>query len=106
MRHVGDPLLGVVDGLDDRGGELLKRLGEGMLFRCCFTAGCSCLGIGRDGSVRVKTSDGSIALLQNPVALLKHGSNILDELLFVELFLGSAVCFLDALVIPLVGSPR
>ena len=98
VRHVRNPLLGVVDGFDDGRRQLLERFGKSVLLFRGFAAGRSCFGVGGNGSVGIETSDGAIAFLQDPVALFKHGLDVLDELLFVKLLLGGSVGFLNPLL--------
>ena len=98
MRHVRYPFFGVVDRLDDGGGQFLEGFGESVFFGCCFTAGCSGFGVGGDGSVRIETSDGAVAFLEDAVAFFQHGLDVLDELFLVELFFWCSVGFFDTLL--------
>ena len=97
MRHIGDLLLGVVDGLDDVGCELLEVFGQPMLFGRCFTAGGVSFGVGGDGSIRVETADGAVAFLQDAATFFEKGLAVFDDLFLVQLLLWCAVGFFETL---------
>lgn len=97
VRHVVELLLCVLDRLNNGGCELLERVGQGVFLRRRFAGGGSRFCGGGDVSVWVEASDGTVAFLQDAVAFLDHGLDVFDELFFVKLLLGCAVCFVHAL---------
>lgn len=78
VRHIGDLLLRVVNCLDDGGGELFERVGQRVFFRRGFMISGACLGVGGDTAVRIKTSNGAVAFLQNAATFFDHRLHILD----------------------------
>lgn len=63
-------LLCVVDGSDDRGGELLEALGQAVLLGSSLAGTRAALGLGSDLAVGVEARKGAVALLQNAAGLL------------------------------------
>lgn len=97
MRHIGDLLLGVVDGLDNVGRKLLEVFGQPVLFGRCFTAGGVSFGVGGDGSIRVKTPNGTVAFLEDAATFFEKGLAVFDDLLLVKLLLWCAIGFFETL---------
>ena len=57
MRHVGNLLLRVVDGGDDRGGNLLEAVGQTVLLGCSVTRLAAALGLCGDAAVGVEAAE-------------------------------------------------
>jgi hypothetical protein len=96
--HVVDLLLRVVDGGDDRGGELLEVVGELVLLGGGFARLLAALGLGGDAAVGVETAERAVAVVQDAGAFLDEGLDVVDKLLLVELVAWCAVGLLDVLV--------
>ena len=99
VRHVVELLLGVVDGGDDVGRDLLQALGQAVLLGSSLASALTALGLGGDLAVGVEAAKGAVALLQNAAGLLDEGLDVVDKLLLVELVAGCAVGLLDVLMI-------
>jgi hypothetical protein len=95
--HVGNLLLCVVNGGDDRGGELLKVVGELVFLGRGFAGLLAALGLGGDAAVGVETAEGAVALVEDAGAFLDERLDVVDKFLFVELVAGCAVGLLDVL---------
>jgi hypothetical protein len=95
--HVGNLLLCVVNGGDDRGGELLKVVGELVFLGRGFAGLLAALGLGGDAAVGVKTTEAAVAVVEDARSLLDEGLDVVDKLLFIELVAGCAVGLLDVL---------
>lgn len=97
MRHTGDLLLGVVDGLSDISSELLKDFRETVLFWSRLSGGSLVLGVGLDASIGIKTTDDTICFGQDHTALLDQWLDGIDQFLLVEFFLWLALGCFDGL---------
>lgn len=97
MGHVGDLLLCVVDGSDNRRCQLLQAVGQLVLLRRSLASLLTALSLSGDAAVGVKTTERAIALVQNAATLLDERLDVVDQLLFVELVARCAVGLLDVL---------
>lgn len=97
MGHVRNLLLGVVDGLDDVGGELLEQLGQLMLFRCRIASRSIRLGSSSNASIRIEAADRAVALLEDAATFFEQRFDLLDQFFLVQLVLGRSVGFLNML---------
>ena len=97
MRHVCDALLAVVDGLDDCRSQLLEEFGKLMLFVGSFATGGTGLSGCLNAAIGVEATDRAVAFLEDASAFFEKGLDLVDELFFVKLFLGSAIGFFDVL---------
>lgn len=97
VRHVGDALLGVVDGGDDGGGELLEAVGQPVFLGRRLARVGAALGLRGDAAVRVEAAQGAVALLQDARAFFDERLDVVDELFLVKFVAGCAVGFLDVL---------
>lgn len=98
MGHVGNLLLGVVDGGDDGGGEFLEEVGELVFLRCGFARLLAALGLCGDAAIGVEGAQGAVAVVEDARTFFDEGLDIVDEFLFVELVAWCAVGLLDVLV--------
>jgi hypothetical protein len=97
MRHVGNALLAVVYGLHHGLGQLLDHISQLVFFGCRIACRGASLGGSSDTTIRIESTDGAIALLQEAATFFDQRLDVLDQLLFIKLVLGSAVCLLEAL---------
>lgn len=68
-----------------------------MLLRCRFTTGSASFGVGSNGSIGIKPTEGAIALLQNAATFFQKRLDIFDQLFFIELLFRCAVSFVETL---------
>jgi hypothetical protein len=95
--HVGDLLLRVVNGSDNRRGELLQAVGKLVLLRSGLTSLLTALSLSSDAAVGVETTERAVALVQHAATLLDERLDVIDQLFLVELVARCAVGFLDVL---------
>ncbi len=98
MGHVGDLLLGVVDGGDDGGGEFFEEVGELVFLWCGFAGLLAALGLGGDAAIGVEGAQGAVAVVEDAGAFFDEGLDVIDEFFFVELVAWCAVGLLDVLM--------
>jgi hypothetical protein len=97
MGHVGNLLLRVVDGGDDRGSQLLEVVGELVFLGRGLAGLLTALGLGSNATVGVKTTERAVAVVEETRAFLDERLDVVDELLLIELVARCAVGFLDVL---------
>jgi hypothetical protein len=97
VRHVGDLLLRVVDGSDNRRSELLQTVGKLVLLRSGLTSLLAALGLSSDAAIGVETTERAVALVQDAATLLDEGLDVVDQLILVELVARCAIGLLDVL---------
>lgn len=97
MRHVGNLLLSVVDGGNDRARELLEGVSKLVFLWSGFASLRAALGLCSNATIGVKTTERAIALAQDATTLLDQRLNVVDELIFVKLVAWCAVSLLDVL---------
>jgi hypothetical protein len=97
MRHVGNLLLCVVDGGDDRGGNLLEAIGETILLRRSLAGLAAALGLCGYATIGIESSERAVALLKNTTSFLDQRLDIVNKFLFVQLVAGCTVGLFDVL---------
>jgi hypothetical protein len=97
MGHVGNLLLCVVDGSDDRGGELLEVVGELVLLWCGLTGLLTALGLCGNATIGIQTAQRTVAVVEDTRSFLDERLDVVNKLLLVELVTGCAVGLLDVL---------
>ena len=97
MGHVGNLLLGIVNGSDDSGGKLLEVIGKLVFLGRSFSSLLAALGLGSDAAIGVETTERAVALVEDARSLLDERLDIVDELFFVKLVTWRAVSLLDVL---------
>jgi hypothetical protein len=95
--HIGNLLLRVVDGGDDRSSELLEVVGELVLLWCGLASLLAALRLCGDATIRIQTAQRAIAVVQDARTFLDERLDVVDKLLLVELVAGCAVGLLDVL---------
>lgn len=98
MGHVGDLLLRVVDGSDNRRSKLLQAIGKLVLLRCGLTSLLAALSLSGDAAIGVETTQGAVALVEDATTLLDERLDVVDQLVLVELVARCAIGLLDVLV--------
>jgi hypothetical protein len=99
VRHVGNLLLRVIDGGDDRSGELLEVVGELVLLGCCLSGLLTALRLSGDATIGIETTKRAVALVKDARALFNEWLDIVDKLLFVELVARCAIGCFDVLLV-------
>jgi hypothetical protein len=97
--HVGDLLLRVVDGSDDRSSELLQAVGKLVLLRSGLASLLAALSLSSDAAIGIETTERAVALVQDAATLFDERLDVVDKLLLVELVARCAVGLLDVLMI-------
>lgn len=95
--HVGDLLLRVVDGSDNRRSELLQAIGKLVLLRSSLASLLTALSLSSDAAIGIETTKRAVALVQDAATLLDERLDVVDQLFLVELVAGCAVGLLDVL---------
>jgi hypothetical protein len=97
MRHVSNALLAVINRLHHGLSQLLDHIGQLVFLGGGIARGSTSLGGRSDAAIRIESTNGAIALLEDATTLFDQGLDIPDQLLFIELVLRSAVGLLEAL---------
>lgn len=97
--HVGNLLLCVVDGSDDRSCELLQAVGKLVLLRSGLASLLAALSLSSDATIGIETTERAVALVQDAATLFDERLDVVDKLLLVELVARCAVGLLDVLMI-------
>lgn len=97
MWHVLDLLLGVVDGCDDSGSDLLEQISETVFLWRSLASASTALGLGSDAAVRIETSKSAVAFLENAATFLDERLDVIDKLFFVEFVARGAIGLFDVL---------
>lgn len=78
MGHVGDLLLSVVDGSDNRRGELLQAVGKLVLLRSGLTSLLAALSLSGDTAIGVESTERAVALVQHAATLFDERLDVVD----------------------------
>jgi primosomal protein N' len=96
--HVGDLLLRVVDGSDDRSSELLQAVGKLVLLRSGLASLLAALSLSSDAAIGIETTERAVALVQDAATLFDERLDVVNKLLLVELVARCAIGLLDVLM--------
>jgi hypothetical protein len=97
MRHICNPLLRMVNRLDDVGGQLFQSLGHTIFFRARLSTRSVCLSLRRNVSVGIETADCAIAFAEDAAAFFDERLDLIDQFFFVELVSRGTIGFIDEL---------
>jgi hypothetical protein len=76
---------------------LFENISKTILFGCGLPSSSLVLGIGGNSSVRIKSTDDTIGLLENLSTLFNKRLDCIDQLLLVEFFLWLSLGDIDSL---------